>query len=153
MTLAFPKDIIFGGGAWKMSLVFNIDYISTNADKKTYEYFKVKETELSETSDLQLTVTTNYGARLDFEVLPEDDVPYREDLYVKELPESVSADDKFNITDVYGNTWGFGVVPEDSFEREPVYVKELPTSTEATTRLNVTNVYGDVYGFDVIQEE
>ena len=113
MTLAFPKDLILGGGPWAMSLVFNVNYISTSGSSVGYDRFKVKETAASETSDLNLTVVSRNGERLYFDVVSEDNIPVdRDPMYVKELPTSVTAEDKFTLTDVYGNKWGFGVVPE-----------------------------------------
>ena len=52
MTLAFPEDIIFGGGQWRMSLVFNVNWLNPK-DHRVRQEFIVKETVASPTATLE----------------------------------------------------------------------------------------------------
>lgn len=52
MTLAFPEDIIFGGGQWRMSLVFNVNWLNAK-DHRVRQEFMVKETTSSPTSAIE----------------------------------------------------------------------------------------------------
>ena len=52
MTLAFPEDIIFGGGQWRMSLRFNVNWLNAQ-DHRTRQEFIVKETTSSPSATIE----------------------------------------------------------------------------------------------------
>lgn len=58
MTLAFPEDIIFGGGQWRMSLRFNISWLNP-IDPRTRKEFIVKETTSSPTATIEFYTNDN----------------------------------------------------------------------------------------------
>lgn len=58
MTLAFPEDIIFGGGQWRMSLRFNV-FSFNPSDPRTRKEFIVKETTSSPTATIEFYTDDN----------------------------------------------------------------------------------------------
>lgn len=52
MTLNFSDDIIFGGGQWRMSLVFNVSWLNAK-DHRVRQEFIVKETTSSPVATLE----------------------------------------------------------------------------------------------------
>lgn len=58
MTLAFPEDLILGGGQWRMSLVFNIRTLNPK-DHRVRQELMVKETTSSPTASLEFFTDDN----------------------------------------------------------------------------------------------
>ena len=58
MTLAFPEDLILGGGQWRMSLVFNVNWLNAK-DHRVRQEFLVKETTSSPTATIEFYTDDN----------------------------------------------------------------------------------------------
>ena len=58
MTLAFPEDLILGGGQWRMSLVFNVNWLNAK-DHRVRQELMVKETTSSPTATIEFYTDDN----------------------------------------------------------------------------------------------
>ena len=58
MTLAFPEDLILGGGQWRMSLVFNVNWLNAK-DHRVRRELMVKETTSSPTATIEFYTDDN----------------------------------------------------------------------------------------------